>query len=608
MSSKAKLILLLALLCCKLSYGQERPLNGSTLRVTEETGYLYANGANKATSSKTIPTDDIAPGSEGQVLKIINGTVAWEEDSYKNLTDGNGTTFNGTTFDLGGTITSNATELLYEGDDDSYYYTELYAPNSWAGLFLDASATGSSASLGAGDNNDGGSITMKNDNAELKYNGTGSSTLTLSSTSNTFKDGIHYKGLTYAQDYSANFTDNSLITKKYVEDLMTGGFKVSNEANNRIITSTGTGTGNAESNLTFTQGQTNFHFENAIDLKYSGTTPISGFDFLAPNVAPTSFSRIRVGHSINQDSAGVIGYQKEDVDGSPRLIFFLQGNTNAFSIHPNRYNFLGLQGTHTRLSTINSLGDLNVLESGVGYLHNDGNGEFSWDNPIPDLSGTGTRLTTVNSAGVISSLSNGTDEQILRMNGSSLEWESVTFGDVVKVATPLNNQLAVWTGDGTLEGVSGLMWDGTKLYSPSKSLTLGGNGVSSVQIHTDGINVQKNIRLGNQINNNGDDGSYTLGLSVTTDAPSTSDSYIGHLYAKGTGTGGRAEIYAHDGLGNSTLISPHNFDKIPQGKSEEMAWAFYSERDGKYINVDMLKLVRLVEQLTGEKLVYTGDL
>jgi len=36
-------------------------------------------------------------------------------------------------------------------------------------------------------------------------------------------------------------------------------------------------------------------------------------------------------------------------------------------------------------------------------------------------------------------------------------------GDVSKVGTPANNQLAVWTGDGTIEGVSQLTFDGTTL-------------------------------------------------------------------------------------------------------------------------------------------------
>jgi hypothetical protein len=36
-------------------------------------------------------------------------------------------------------------------------------------------------------------------------------------------------------------------------------------------------------------------------------------------------------------------------------------------------------------------------------------------------------------------------------------------GDVTKVGTPVNNQLGVWTGDGTLEGDTGLVWSGTIL-------------------------------------------------------------------------------------------------------------------------------------------------
>lgn len=36
-------------------------------------------------------------------------------------------------------------------------------------------------------------------------------------------------------------------------------------------------------------------------------------------------------------------------------------------------------------------------------------------------------------------------------------------GDVTKVGTPVNNELGVWTGDGTIEGDSGLTWDGSTL-------------------------------------------------------------------------------------------------------------------------------------------------
>ncbi len=66
------------------------------------------------------------------------------------------------------------------------------------------------------------------------------------------------------------------------------------------------------------------------------------------------------------------------------------------------------------------------------------------------------------------------------------------------------------------------------------------------------------------------------------------------------------EMWVQDTGGNKTQLSPHNFS-LCGGPSEEMAWALYSERDGRAINVDMLRLARLVEKLSREKLVYIGE-
>jgi len=59
-----------------------------------------------------------------------------------------------------------------------------------------------------------------------------------------------------------------------------------------------------------------------------------------------------------------------------------------------------------------------------------------------------------------------------------------------------------------------------------------------------------------------------------------------------------------DSNGNVTTLSPHNFSLIPEGPSEPMAWSYYSENNGNKINVDMLKMARLLEKITGEKLVH----
>ena len=74
------------------------------------------------------------------------------------------------------------------------------------------------------------------------------------------------------------------------------------------------------------------------------------------------------------------------------------------------------------------------------------------------------------------------------------------------------------------------------------------------------------------------------------------------LYAEDVSSS--SELKVRDEAGNVTTLSPHNFSLIPDGPSEDMAWAYYSEKGGKRINVDMLKLARMVEKLTGEKLVY----
>ena len=63
-------------------------------------------------------------------------------------------------------------------------------------------------------------------------------------------------------------------------------------------------------------------------------------------------------------------------------------------------------------------------------------------------------------------LTNITNGQVLKYNSTTKIWENQDSGgggDVTKVGTPVNNQMAVWTGDGTLEGTSDFTYDGTSL-------------------------------------------------------------------------------------------------------------------------------------------------
>lgn len=66
----------------------------------------------------------------------------------------------------------------------------------------------------------------------------------------------------------------------------------------------------------------------------------------------------------------------------------------------------------------------------------------------------------------LSEMTNPSDGRLIAYNTSTNTFNLVVptgGGDVTKVGTPANNQMAVWTGDGTLEGTSDFTYDGTNL-------------------------------------------------------------------------------------------------------------------------------------------------
>jgi len=67
-----------------------------------------------------------------------------------------------------------------------------------------------------------------------------------------------------------------------------------------------------------------------------------------------------------------------------------------------------------------------------------------------------------------------------------------------------------------------------------------------------------------------------------------------------------SELKVRDEAGNITTLSPHHTIN-DKPLSEDMAWSFYSERHGKYVHVDMLKVIRLVEKLAEQDLVTIGE-
>ncbi len=65
-----------------------------------------------------------------------------------------------------------------------------------------------------------------------------------------------------------------------------------------------------------------------------------------------------------------------------------------------------------------------------------------------------------------------------------------------------------------------------------------------------------------------------------------------------------SELKVRDEAGNITTLSPHNFALME--KSHLLAWAFHSKNAHGEINVDMFKVIREVEKLTGKKFIHIG--
>ena len=93
-----------------------------------------------------------------------------------------------------------------------------------------------------------------------------------------------------------------------------------------------------------------------------------------------------------------------------------------------------------------------------------GGGSGGYTNLTEFVEQTAWRVFYSDTDGDVTELALGADGTYLKSNGAT---SAPTFatpsgsGDVSKVGTPADNQVTVWTGDGTAEGTSGLTYDGS---------------------------------------------------------------------------------------------------------------------------------------------------
>jgi len=84
-------------------------------------------------------------------------------------------------------------------------------------------------------------------------------------------------------------------------------------------------------------------------------------------------------------------------------------------------------------------------------------------------------------------------------------------------------------------------------------------------------------------------------LHSQEEVPTTEDHHA-HVYA--ASLSGSTHIYVQDSDGNQTKISPHN---------EQGEWEYYcrNTKTGKHIKINMERMIRKLEEITGESFIET---
>jgi hypothetical protein len=147
------------------------------------------------------------------------------------------------------------------------------------------------------------------------------------------------------------------------------------------------------------------------------------------------------------------------------------------------------------------------------------------------------------------------------------------------------------------------------------SETVGGQGVLEINNANGAAEVMLRGDSGNSYILDGNFGLGTTSTGTSANkvfafgngtAPTTSITNGVQLWAEDVASS--SELRVRDEAGNVSTLSPHDFSLIPGGPSEDMAWAFYSVRGDLAINADIAKALRILENLSGQKLIYIKNL
>ncbi len=167
-------------------------------------------------------------------------------------------------------------------------------------------------------------------------------------------------------------------------------------------------------------------------------------------------------------SGGVSGIQLIEASGGVFIKYDAEVTITAFA-GGGIGSATELHQSYNVVTTVATTGDSVKLSEAtrvgmVVYVKNDGaNALDLFPSASDDLGfGVGTAISVAagQSVAFIGTVDNNTWTQLIFS-------KTVGAGDVFKVGTPVNNQIGVWTGDGTIEGDANFTWDGSQLSLPT---------------------------------------------------------------------------------------------------------------------------------------------